>query len=356
MRRLEETFSPSSMGVQIHDDKERGASTVIVAVLLVVLLGFAALVVDVGAMYGEKAQLQNGADFAALAIAHDCAGGTCGDTEANAENLADSNSNDAASGVTSVTFPAPTTVRVETYARESGTENDSFSLFFAKLMGFETTQIHALAAASWGPPNSGSTLPWTVSECVFRDFLTSSQLADLDSTGNFTGDPIATHILLRYDENTPDYEGCESQNGYQPGGFGWLEANADCSADITLDGTVVGQPGNSFPKAGGKEKVCQDVLAGILNEPVLIPLFSSAVNGGGDKTEYTLIGFAAFQVAGYKFGGGPALTHVDTAAPSCTAKCRGLQGFFTRFVSLEDAEIGTGGAPNFGATVVNLTE
>lgn len=356
MRRLEEMFSPGLTGKQIHNDKERGASTVIVAVLLVVLLGFTALVVDVGAMYAEKAQIQNGADFAALAIARDCAGGTCGDMETNAENRADANSNDAATGVTSVTFPAPTTVRVETFARESGTESDSFSLFFAKLMGFQTTQIHALAAASWGPPNSGSTLPWTVSECVFRDFLTPSQLAELDSTGNFTGDPLATHLLLRYDENTPDYEGCVAQNGYEPGGFGWLETNADCSADVTAGGKVKGQPGNDFPKVGGKEKVCQEVLAGILNEPVLIPLFSSAVNGGGSKTEYVIIGFAAFQVAGYKFGGGPALTHVDPDAPSCTDKCRGLQGFFTRFVSLEEAEIGDSNSPNYGATVVNLTE
>lgn len=356
MRRLRDMFSQGSVRDEVAVDNEEGASTVIVAILLVVLLGFAALVVDVGAMYAEKAQLQSGADFAALAVARDCAGGTCGDMESYAETLADANSNDAAAGVTSVTLTAPTTVRVETYARASGTEADSFSLFFAKLMGFETTQIHAVAAASWGPPNSGSTLPWTVSECVFLDFLTTSQREELETTGNFTGNPDATHLLLRYDENTPTYAGCEAQNGYQPGGFGWLEANADCSADITADGTILGQPGNSFPKVEGKDKVCQDVLAGILNEPVLIPLFSSAVNGGGSKTEYTVIGFAAFQVAGYKFGGGPALTHVDTAAPSCTDKCRGLQGFFTRFVSLEEAEIGTGDAPNFGASVVNLTE
>ena len=44
---------------------ERGAASVIVAIVLVVLMGCAALAVDVGAMYAEKAQLQNGADAAA---------------------------------------------------------------------------------------------------------------------------------------------------------------------------------------------------------------------------------------------------------------------------------------------------
>ena len=38
-----------------REGDERGASSVIVAVLMVVLLGFAALAVDVGAIYAEKA-------------------------------------------------------------------------------------------------------------------------------------------------------------------------------------------------------------------------------------------------------------------------------------------------------------
>ena len=38
-----------------------------------VLVGMAALVVDVGAVVEEKRQLQNGADAAALAVAQSCA-------------------------------------------------------------------------------------------------------------------------------------------------------------------------------------------------------------------------------------------------------------------------------------------
>ena len=352
MRRIKPARS-TSVGESTHD-REEGAVTIIVAVMLVVLLGMAALAVDVGAMYAEKAQLQNAADASALAVAEDCAGGACGEAEDTAALLANANSNDTASGVTSVTFPAPTTVRVETFAREAGSDADSFSLFFSRIMGFDTTEIHAVAEASWGPPDSGSTLPWTVSECVFRDFLTTSQLHELDTTGNFAGDPLGTHILLQYNEKAPAYGGCEAENGYMPGGFGWLEANADCSADIIPGGIVQGQPGNSFPTVKGAEKVCQDILMDILNEPVLIPLFSSAINGGGDKTQYKLIGFAAFQVTGYKFGGKP-LTHNDSSAPTCEGECRGLQGFFTRFVSLDEGEIATGGVPNFGATRVQLT-
>ena len=46
--------------------------------MLVVLIGVGALVIDSGALYAERRQLQNGADAAALAVAQDCADGHCG--------------------------------------------------------------------------------------------------------------------------------------------------------------------------------------------------------------------------------------------------------------------------------------
>ncbi|MET3173741.1 UNVERIFIED_ORG: Flp pilus assembly protein TadG [Arthrobacter sp. UYCu721] len=338
-------------------ESERGAAAVVVAFALVGLLGFAALAVDVGAMYAEKAQLQNGADATALAIAQDCAKGlNCTTAMANDNNrLADDNANDDSSGTFSVTQPTANSVRVETNAQEAGSIDDSFTLFFARVLGHDTAVIHAAAEASWGTPSKATTLPWTVSECVFKSMLTPSQLASLTSTGNFVGYPTDTHILLRYDENTPTYPGCAAQNGYRPGGFGWLETNSGCSTDIDLSATVKGQPGNHFPNA----KPCEALKDTILDEPALIPLFSSNT-GNGDNTVYSLIGFAAFQVTGYKFSGSD--EHLDAAAPKCLdAKgkkdnnCRFLQGYFTRFVSLEEGMSLTGG-PNYGGSVAVLSE
>ncbi|MCQ6271396.1 pilus assembly protein TadG-related protein [Pseudarthrobacter sp. R1] len=336
----------------IKQDHERGAAAVVVAFTMVALLGFAALAVDVGAMYAEKAQLQNGADATALAIAGDCAKGVnCGTAMADADNrLADANANDESSGTFSVTQPSANSVRVETNAQEAGSTADSFTLFFARAFGNDTAVIHASAVASWGTPSSAETLPWTVSKCVFEKYLSPSQLADLNATGNFTGDPIPTHILLRYDENTPTYPGCAAQNGYAPGGFGWLDTDTGCSAEIDVANSEVGSnPGNDLPN------VCQDMPATIKDEPVLIPIFTTAAKNGA-KTKYSLAGFIAFQVTGFKFGGGPSVTSLDPAAPSCTGSCRGIQGYFTRFVSLEEGLSLTGGLPNYGATVVALTE
>lgn len=52
---------------------EHGAVAVTIAMMLVALLGAVALAVDLGALYVEKRELQNGADAGALAIGQDCA-------------------------------------------------------------------------------------------------------------------------------------------------------------------------------------------------------------------------------------------------------------------------------------------
>lgn len=319
-----------------------------VAVLMVALLGFAALAVDVGAMYAEKAQLQNGADASALAIASDCAKGACGDPAATGGSFANSNANDGSSGAT-VSFPTSTTVRVVTKARPAGSTTDSFSLFFARVLGMNSIQIPATAEAIWGTPSKATTLPWTVSECVYEKYLSPTQLAQLHSTGNFTGDPIPTHILLRYDENAPTMPGCAAQNGYMPGGFGWLKTNNGCSTNIDVALTVSGQTGNHFPN----DPACASVLATLLDTPALIPLFSSAT-GNGTNAVYSLVGFAAFKVTGYKFSGSGGV--VDSLAPSCTGNCRGLQGYFLRFVSVQEGMTLSSSNPNYGGTGVVLTQ
>jgi Putative Flp pilus-assembly TadE/G-like len=351
MRRIGRLAHFKSKSPNEEQNPEKGAAAIIVAMLMVAVLACAAIAVDVGAMYAEKAQIQNGADATALAIAGDCAKGlNCTTAMADPGNrLADANANDSSTGVFSVTQPHANTVRVETNAREAGSGSNHFSLFFAKVMGIDTATIRATAAASWGPPSAGATLPWTVSECVYKQYLSPSQLAQLSSTGNFSGDPIPTHILLRYDENAPTVGGCAAQNGYQPGGFGWLETDTGCTTDIDLTLSVSGQPGNHFPNAAA----CDALLDTLLDEPALIPLFNSAT-GNGNNAVYSLVGFAAFKVTGYKFSGSVAVN--DSLAPSCTGNCRGLQGYFVRFVSIQEGMTLSSGGPNYGGTVVELSE
>ena len=78
---------------------DTGGVAVLVGILIGggVLFGLGALVVDVGQLYAERAQLQNGADAGALAVAKSCARGTC--TPAIATSYANLNSIDRASAV-----------------------------------------------------------------------------------------------------------------------------------------------------------------------------------------------------------------------------------------------------------------
>jgi len=346
MRRLGVLHGLGQDGQKKLEGGEHGAASVIVAMVLVVLLGFAALAVDVGAMYAEKAQLQNGADSAALAVAEQCAHGSCGDSTDTGNQFADSNANDGTSGAT-VTFPDSTTVRVVTKARAAGSTTDGFGLFFARVIGIDNTQIGATAEASWGAVSGATTLPWTVSDCVFKANLSASQLSDFNSTGTFSGDPLPNHLTLRYDENAPAYPGCAAQNGYAPGGFGWLDAGSGCSATIDAGTAIVGsKPGISLPN------VCSAMPSTIIGTTVLVPVFSSAVSlNNGNNTKYTIVGFLAFKVTGYKFSG--SIQDLDPLAPSCTGNCRAIQGYFTRFVSLAEG-LKTSNVPNYGGSEVFL--
>ena len=88
MQRLTDLFRGRLSG-------ERGATATVFALLLVPMLGFAAIAVDIGALYAERARLQVAADAAAIAVAQDCSRGTCGDMLATARAMVAANDGDA---------------------------------------------------------------------------------------------------------------------------------------------------------------------------------------------------------------------------------------------------------------------
>ncbi len=122
-------------------------------------------------------------------------------------------------------------------------------------------------------------------------------------------------------------------------------ADGACEATIEVGTGEVGtDPGGDIAEP------CKKELEGMLKEPSLIPIFSSSI-GTGKNAVYTIYGFAAFQVTGWKF---PSVQHPDPLAPACTGNCRGFMGYFTRYVTLEEG-LQTGSGPNLGATAVRLT-
>lgn len=129
---------------------ESGNITILVALSLVVLVGFASLVVDAGLLFSEKAKLQNAADAACLAGAQELP---------DSRMLADSSARDYASAngiegddALDITIPH------DNRSIEVDIERDK-PLLFAQIFGLNTTKISVHAQASVGVAAS---VPWIV--------------------------------------------------------------------------------------------------------------------------------------------------------------------------------------------------
>jgi Flp pilus assembly protein TadG len=310
---------------------ERGAVGVVVAILMVPLLGFAAIAVDAAALWTQRLQLQAGADAGALAIAHDCARGAtlCGTPLSTAQQLANGNVN---------LSPATATVSALSSSQVTVSNSGVRDYWFAPVLGYESSTIVAQATATWGAPTGGTAvLPLTFSYCEF-----------LAQTGGLlTGGLVPSSITQRtiYFTKSSGVAGCTGpSNNVVPGGFGWLTVNSGtCNTTSAIAGVFPSDPGNSVPSSCSTGS-----FAALQNKTVLLPIFDQAYSSGSNAS-YRVYGYAAFQITGYHFGG-----QYSWNAP-CSGNGRCIQGYFTRYV--DDAETFDFGstAPNLGASLVKLT-
>lgn len=269
---------------QAPHDRERGAAGVMVALMMLTLIGVGAVAVDVGEIYAERAQLQNGADFGALAVARSCAAGSC--NTALAGPLANSNANDGASTVKSVDLSVPGKVTVTTSTKDGTTGAGYLSKMFANALNTGPVTVGAHATATWGGPGSGpALLPLAFAPCQF------------DING-------ATQTILTHGSTT-----CvsDSQSGQViPGGFDWLTpVPGQCAAQVYPDDPAT--PGVIDPYAQTKTglsmpKECKPLISNYLNTVVAFPVFTQA-SGSGAGGKYYIKGYAAFYLTGYKFPG-----------------------------------------------------
>ena len=250
----------------------KGGISVMMALLLVVLIGAAAIAVDAGVMYAERAELQNGADAAALAIAQDCADGSCLNATTTAKQYAKDNAKDNAADVAALSFPTSSSVRVELSSRDAGTTGPgSRALFFAPVLGIDETRVGATATAGWNmfPHGGPAILPLAFAPCVF----------DLDGGVQ----------LIRYHGNTdpPSCTSTSPSGQVMPGGFSWLSgSNSDCQLDVENNTDVPSKPGVS-PPAG-----CETVLKSLYGKTALLPVYddfdpAGGANGVGSASDAT---------------------------------------------------------------------
>jgi len=303
---------------------ERGASAVLFALLLVPILGFAAVAVDIGSLYAEHSRLQVAADAAAIAVAQDCSRGNCGDMLATARAMVVANDG-AAGAAQPVLSSVPLSVSV--------TGRTPVRHWFAPILGYDSTAVSASATVGWGGPSRGTAvLPLTFSWCEFRQ-----------QTGG--GLPSGSTVRTIYFTKTSNTTGCTGpSNNVVPGGFAYLDTDpGKCAATTGLGGRWMSSTGNSVPS------VCSTAdLSKWVGQTVLLPLFDDS-GLTGSNAWYRVYGYAAFKLTGYSLGG-----QYNTTPKPCTGNDRCLSGYFTRFVELSDAWNYSPDAPQLGASILRL--
>ncbi|WP_083411393.1 pilus assembly protein TadG-related protein [Arthrobacter sp. UCD-GKA] len=349
---------------RLHDD--RGNSTVLVALLMVVLLSFAAISVDIGKFYWEKAQLQNGADAGALGVASACANDpsspVCSSNPEILGELVDGNANDGVSVAEPAQFGytvsgKKNSVTVVARASEHGATPNSISTLFARFLSpnpVTEVKVGATATAIWGPPKSAtSTFPIAFSFC------------EIDSSP--TGDGELKFLQAHGDTLT----NCGPPSGQElPGGFGWLFPDSDsCSATTSIDDTP--EPSNT---GGGTDTLTTAACLKVLEEwrttllsggtvEAVFPVFDFAP-GQGRGGGYVIEAYAVIEIHGWFFSNGmghdgllmyPRPKHPAFPTGGGASKT-GVVGKFLRYV-LEDSNAEAGGEDfGFGTEVVSLSK
>ena len=303
---------------------EQGATAAVFALLLVPVLGFAAIAVDVGALYAERARLQVGADAAAIAVAQDCSRGNCGDMRATAQALITANDTEG-TAAQPVLSSDPLSVTVT-----GGTPKEHW---FAPVIGHDSTTVSATATVGWGSPSRGTAvLPLTFSWCEFQQM-----------TGG--GTPSGEVVRTIYFTKTSNTTGCTGpSNNMVPGGFAYLDTPpGECEAASARNERSYSKTGNSVPSACTTTDFSKWV-----GQIVLLPLFEES-GATGTNAWYRVYGYAAFQLTGYHLGG----QYTSNVKP-CGGNERCVAGYFTRFVELSDAWDYDPTAPELGSSVLRL--
>lgn len=338
---------------------EDGATAVVVALLTLVLFGFGAIAVDAGQLYQERRELQNGADAAAMAAAHDCAKDviSCSITglELNdtVDEYANANANDDESSAEIVELNLTDSyITVETETLSGG--NGFLTHWFAWAVDHPTSTVRARATAKW------DRVPGTLE--IFPLAFCLDTFNTLTADGTVYGDDSlypGYHVFYKTPSQPIE---CPTSDDVYEGGFGWLDLEdpyyeldpATCELTIDAEDWIPGVTGEGA-RAADPWPQCYEKLADKIVEmdanpnaaPLLVPIFDGW-RGSGANGEFHIAGFGAFRPTGFNFGG--TTYHPDNMA-CVTPANRCVRGWFTDFVT--SGGTGTGGA-YYGVVSVDL--
>ena len=328
-----------------------GQIVLVVVAALVLMIAAAVLAVDVGYLFTARANLQNGADAAAVAAAHELLesrfGGTGEGTaresaRKEAQEIVEANCGGASTSVefgeyTNGQFSAfdsstpATGVRI-TAARDEKAPGGPLKTFFAPLLGMGTVEANAdgIADMRYGIFKISSDLrPFSVPESAIEGVeLGESFVFDID-----------------HGEWTPLWDDEE----YAPGNFGWLNLDGGAQGTTELTNWILdGYPGmfSIDPDTGyiwldgtcGVRSSLKDELQGRVGIPMFICVHDK-VEGSGANADFRVVSFV-----------GITITDVDLTGKDKEITCR-----LNRFARVPVCEV-DGGMPRGNLVKVVLAE
>ena len=302
---------------------QRGQAAVLTVLCITVLLGMAALVLDLGSWFRAQRDLQADADAAALAGAH-ALPESPGDASALAAQYAGKNG--APSPIVSFAskYAANDTIKVRVERPAPG--------FFAKVFGIDSVDVAGTASARAAKPSSARWVAPVVVNvrhpmllckplpCFGQD--TMIQLAHLHKPGS--GDAAGAFGLLNLKGRDKGNAGAEEvgewmfrgYSGYMPLGFY-----------------------NSVPSTMFNSGHFQNALRERVGDEVLFPIYRPPVKKSGSNAEYDIVGWVGFLIRDSKVKG-------DDGE---------IYGSFVRVI-WEGIQSESSGDPDFGVRTISLVE
>ena len=282
---------------------KRGAVGVVVAAFLAVIIGFAALVIDLGMLFVVRGELQNAADAGALAglveLSFSGQDGGRAVALAYATDPGNFSLTDPVPGPDAVDVTVSGTqfsggleeVRVE-ISRSEGTVASAVPTIFARIWGIEEVDVVAVAVArrerrviGTGP---GNLMPFGIHE----------DMLDADGDGDYEiGDSIDIYPYP-----------------WSPGNFGILDLDGGSNSNAETaywiengyDGIFIIPESTGYINVEGDPGISGGSLNGAislrLDEPVLFPVFDQ-VTGNGANTIYRVVDLVGGIITGFQLTG-----------------------------------------------------
>ncbi len=323
---------------------ERGAVAITVALSLVVLMGAAALAVDLGYVWSQRRNMVTATDAAALAAARDYAFDETGCPSTAIDYL---DRNHATAQLTDCSATGTSQfgyVTVDAYT--------DVDYFFARVLGHDDGQVFSSTSVKWG-------IPYAVGEDL-RPFGLCGALPDgqfpagwLAELVLWLDDPTeATVITIPYgkDDNP---EACNDGDDV-PGNWGMIDFNGGANSNAeTQDWVENGYQGPPLVYSGTLGENCvtepfacyegdtgafsnslrQELDSLVPDEEFVIPIFDYVTDRPGANAEFHLIAFAKVKLVSYKANG---------SADSRFLELEFLPGLITGECCAEDPSIDTG--------------